>query len=241
LTTHNAARRPLTQRDIHEQIEALFRLDNEVAGETLLVRHAQPAINPEHENDPMLSCEGLRQAELLGDHLSDLWIDAIYTAPERRCFQTAKIVADVLQRPLTVIDGLADISFNREAAEGVSSAYAERFRRDPRWESLPGFESGSVFRRRAVAAIEGIISSHPAGRCAVISHTSVLNAYLGLLLCIPRDQFFSPDHAAISSVRHNSDKTVLSSLNHTSHLEASLQIAGLTPAFTGCSLPLTNR
>jgi probable phosphoglycerate mutase len=244
LTTPPTARRRPGQRDIHDELDALFRLDDEAAGEILLVRHACPAasIDTEGESaqDPMLSCEGLRQAEHLADRLSSLWVDAIYTAPERRCFQTAKIVADVLQRPLSVIHGLADIGFDPQAARGDLATYAKRFSRDPRWESLPGFASGSAFRQLAVWAIEGIIEAHPARRSVIITHSSVLNAYLSLLLCITRDQFFAPDYASISTVRHSADAHALRSLNDTSHLALADQIAGLGPALTPRSLPLTN-
>ena len=245
MTTLAYRRRP-TQHEILEQLDALFRLDGEAAGETLLIRHAQPAITSageEHEidRDPMLSCEGLRQAELLAGHLSNLGIDAIFTSPARRCFQTAKIAADLLQCPLTVVDALTDIDYDPRSAEGVSGAYAERFTRDPRWEALPGFAPGAAFRRRAIAAIEGIMAAHPTGRSVVVSHTSVLNAYLGQLLGIPRDQFFAPDHASISTVRHSEQRAVLRCLNDTSHLEPCTQITSLTPALTGRSLPLTNR
>lgn len=212
-----------TRPEIHEELDALFRLDDEDAGELLLVRHAEPAAGPAPDADtasagPMLSCEGLRQAERLADRLSSLWIDAIYAAPDRRCFQTAKLVADVLQRPLRVVEGIADIDFEPDESCGNPRAYAERFSRDSRWESLPGFASGKAFRRRAVAALDGIIAAHGARRCAVVTHASVINAYVSMLLCIPRDQFFAPDHASLSTVRHRGDMYALRTLNDTSHL-----------------------
>jgi probable phosphoglycerate mutase len=235
-----------TQSEIHEELDALFRLDDEDAGELLLLRHAEPATGPGPDSDapaadPMLSCEGLRQAERLSDRLSSLWTDAIYAAPDRRCFQTAKVIADVLQRPLDIVTGLAGIGFDRDEANGDSRAYAARFSRDPRWESLPGFAPGKTFRRRAVAAIDGIIAAHSARRCVVVTHASVINAYLSMLLSIPRDQFFAPDHASLSIIRHRGDMYALRTLNDTSHLSLPDQILGPQPAFTPRSLPLTNR
>jgi broad specificity phosphatase PhoE len=245
LTTTQAAKRP-RQEDILEELDALFRLDDEAAGELLLVRHGRAANTPlpwatgESSPDPLLSCEGLSQAERLAGRLSSLWIEAVYAAPERRCFQTAKVIADVVQRPLEVVEGLADIGFDpAQAYEGGS--YAGRFSLDPRWEALPGFAPGRAFRRGAVAAIEAVIAAHPARRSVVITHASVINAYLSMLLCIPRDQFFAPDHASISTVRHRDDRYGLRSLNDTSHLDVSDQLTSLPPAFTPRSLPLTNR
>ena len=34
-----------------------------------------------------------------------------------------------------------------------------------------------------------------------MTHSNLINAYLSVLLDIPRDVFFSPDHASISIVR----------------------------------------
>jgi 2,3-bisphosphoglycerate-dependent phosphoglycerate mutase len=179
------------QQEIHQELDALFRLDDEDAGELLLVRHAEPASSLP---DPMLSCDGLRQAERLADRLGSLWIDTIYTGSERRCFQTAKVVADQLQRPLRVLDGLADIGFDPEMVRGAPSTYTERFRRQPRWEALPGFAPGKDFRRRAVSAIESIIAAHPSRRTVVITHSSVLNSYISMVLCIPRSVFRARSH-----------------------------------------------
>jgi probable phosphoglycerate mutase len=247
LTTPLTPRRSTTRQDVEDELDSLFRLEDEVAGEVLLVRHAQPAnvAAPDAEAglvpDPMLSCEGLHQAERLAVRLCSLWIDAVYTAPERRCFQTAKVVADVLQRPLSVIDGLADIAFDPGEARGDVASYSARFSREPRWESLPGFEPGKAFRRRAVSEIDGIVATHPARRCVVITHAGILNAYLSMLLCIPRDLFFAADHASITTVRYRGDMYALRGLNDTSHLALPDSAQGVLPAFTPRSLPLTNR
>jgi 2,3-bisphosphoglycerate-dependent phosphoglycerate mutase len=226
------------QQEIQHELDALFRLDEEDAGELLLVRHAEPASSP---SDPMLSCDGLRQAERLAERLSSLWIDTIYSAPERRCFQTAKVIADDLQRPLKMLDELAEIGFDAELARGSVSAYVERFNRQPRWDALLGFDSGKDFRRRAVTAIESIIAAHPSRRTAVVTHSSVINGYLSMVLCIPRDQFFAPDYASISTLRHRAEMYGLRTLNDTTHLDLSSQIPGLPAALTPRSLPLTNR
>ena len=100
----DSATRP-SRQDVQQQVEDLFRLDDEGAGELLLVRHAEPAgsLDGDPPTDPMLSCGGLEQAERLAERLGDLWVEAIYTAPERRAFQTARIVADLTQRPVEAL------------------------------------------------------------------------------------------------------------------------------------------
>jgi probable phosphoglycerate mutase len=222
-----------------DELEALFRLDGEDAGELVLVRHAREAqrFDGEMLADPMLSCEGLEQAERLAGRLGSQWVEAMYTAPERRAFQTAKVVANCLGRPLTTIGALAEIDFDRRrAAVGA----AQRFARHPRWESLPGFANGVEFRRRAIQAIDAIIVAHAARRVVVVTHASVINAYVGMLLGVPRDLFFAPDHASISVVRQQEDAYALRCLNDVSHL-AGGGLDGAAPALTARSLPLTNR
>jgi probable phosphoglycerate mutase len=222
-----------------DELEALFRLDGEDAGELLLVRHAREAscFDGETPADPLLSCEGLQQAERLAERLGNQWVEAVYTAPERRAFQTAKVVADCIGRPLRTVEALAEIDFDAaQAAPGM----AGRFARQPRWESLPGFGNGTQFRRRAIQAIDAIAAAHAARRAVVVTHASVINAYLSMLLSVPRDLFFAPDHASISVVRHQTDAYALRSLNDVSHL-AGGSLDGAAAALTARSLPLTNR
>ena len=147
----------------------------------------------------------------------------------------------MLQRPLQVVDALADIDFDAADACGRAGSYAERFIRDPRWESLPGFAAGKTFRRRVVGAIEAVISLHSPQHCIIVTHSSVINAYLSMMLCLPRDLFFAPDHASISTIRYREDMYGLRGLNDTSHLALSDQVLGAMSAFTPRSLPLTNR
>jgi probable phosphoglycerate mutase len=233
---------------VQHELDDLFRLNEEDAAELLLVRHAEPAPLADDTGcpavDPFLSCAGLEQAELLATRLESLWLQGVYTAPERRAFQTAKVVADTLQRPLHMVAELADIDVEAidGAEQGPRKSIAERFVRQPRWDSIEGFQGSSEFRRRSVLAIERILAANPARRVAAITHSSVINAYLSMVLAIPRDMFFTPDYASISVVRQCGDLYALRGLNDTQHL------AGTEAAWpsnrsvlTLRSLPLTNR
>ena len=105
----------------------------------------------------------------------------------------------------------------------------ERFTTEPRWDSLPGFSSSRAFRRRAIQAVEGAIACNPARRVVVVTHSSVINAYLSMILAIPRDVFFAPEHASISVVRWSEDRYGLRTLNDVAHLSS----AGLLDGATG--------
>jgi 2,3-bisphosphoglycerate-dependent phosphoglycerate mutase len=233
---------------VQHELDELFRLNDEDASELLLVRHAEPAPPAEDRDsqpaDPFLSCTGLEQAELLAARLDSLWLQGVYTAPERRAFQTAKVVADTLQRPLHIMEELADIDLDAStvAEHRSGESITERFIRLPRWESIDGPEVCREFRRRSILAIERILAANPARRIAVITHASVINAYLSMVLAIPRDVFFTPDYASISVVRQSGDLYAVRGLNDTQHLagtEAAWPSSGR--ALTLRSLPLTNR
>ncbi|HLF76115.1 MAG TPA: histidine phosphatase family protein [Dehalococcoidia bacterium] len=207
---------------VQRQIEELFRLDDEEASELLLVRHAEPATrsaNGHTTSDPLLSCTGLIQAERLAERLRFLWAETIFTAQERRAYQTAALISEATGRPLQTLDALRDIEFEYDGLAICGGSYSQRFASQPRWDALPGFAHGVEFRRRAIEAIESAIAAHPGRRVVVITHSSVINAFLSMLWDVPRDVFFAPDHASICVVRSQGDLQAIRTLNDTSHLE----------------------
>jgi probable phosphoglycerate mutase len=231
LITDKQAPQATTRQAIEDELDELQRLRGEDAGELLLVRHAQPARSQGH--DPMLSCAGLEQAERLAERLSTTWVEAVYCSPERRAQQTARILAGAGARPVHVLDGLAEIDFNPERAASTSPAsYAHRFERSPRWDSLPGFESGRQFRHRAIQTIERVLAISNAGRVLVVTHASVINAYLSMLLSVPADRFFTPEHTSISIVRWRDGQYALRCLNDLSHLSKAPDVAVEGQLFT---------
>lgn len=230
-----------TRQAIEYELDELLRLRGEDTGELLLVRHAEPAQS--QGDDPMLSCTGLEQAERLADRLSICWFEAVYSAPERRAQQTARVLASVRGRDLQVLDGLADIAFDGSGSrlDGSPQLYPEHFAETPRWDSLPGFECGRQFRRRAVQTIERVLANHPAKRVVVVTHASVINAYVSMLLSIPADLFFTPEHTSISVIRWREGRYALRCLNDLSHLSPTLGKTVESQLFTRRSLPLTTR
>jgi broad specificity phosphatase PhoE len=86
------------------------------------------------------------------------------------------------------------------------------------WDALPGFEPSHQFRRRVMSAIEGILAERHGQRIVVVTHGGVLNAYLSMILDIPRHMFFLSDHASISVVRKWRDLSAVQGLNDIAHL-----------------------
>ena len=216
---------------IQRQVEDLFRLEDEAATELLLIRHAEPACNDVSNDDPLLSCTGLEQAERLGERLSSLWFDAIYAAPERRAQQTARLLSDATDSEVATVEDLREIEYMPAAPQPWAlpspeftarhhdaPSTAERFMTKPRWDALPGFAPSRCFRQRVLQGIELLVTKHPARRIAVVTHSSVINAYLSALLAIPQDVFFAPQHTSISCVRSLGELFAVRTLNDTAHL-----------------------
>ena len=206
--------KPLTRDDVQTQLDDLFRLDNEDATELILVRHAEPA--PTECADPLLSCCGLAQAERLAERLSPIWVEAIYASPERRAQQTGRVLAEALNLDVEAVEALREIEYTASDAGDVS--VSNRFIETPRWDALPGFAPSREFRLRALQAIEGIVAKHPGKRVVVVTHGSIINAYLSAVLSIPRDVFFAPEHTSICCLHSLGELYALRSLNDVSHL-----------------------
>jgi len=143
----------------------------------------------------------------------------------RQALETSAFIAAARDLPMVRVRQLREIEFDAaklaaRAADGqkLAADLAIRFLNGPRWDSLPGFEPSRQFRHRVVQALEGILAHHPGERVVVVTHGGVINAYLSMLLDIPRDMFFLPEHASISVVRSLRDLTTVQRLNDFAHL-----------------------
>ncbi len=93
---------------------------------------------------------------------------------------------------------------------------------NPRWDAVRGVERTREFRSRAIQALEQILARYEGHRVIVVTHGTVINAYLSMILDIPRDMFFLPAYASVSSVRSAGDLYALRALNDVSHLQTAV-------------------
>ncbi|MEM9034329.1 MAG: histidine phosphatase family protein [Actinomycetota bacterium] len=203
--------------------------------ELVLVRHGQQRFPadvrssvPEDWRDPPLSETGERQAEAVGRYLANERIDAVYASPLLRAHDTGSAIAAPHDRELNVLAELEEIHVFRDLEPGKTAAEAlgqlqlsgmrERWARERRWDVYPHTEPSMEFRRRANAAVEGIIAQHPGEQVAVACHGGVINAYLAEILHLGEDMFFRPAHASVHRVLALGDRRVILSLNEVPHL-----------------------
>ncbi len=173
--------------------------------ELLLIRHAQPVkiVGATGPADPDLSERGLRQAELLAGYLAEEGIGAVFASPMRRAVQTAAPLADALGAEIATDERLAE--FDRLAdtyipIEEMRAARDERFLAMVNDDySAWGVDMGR-FRSEVVEAVEEIVAAHPGGRVGIVCHGGVINAYLGHILGVAKNSFFTPDYTSINRV-----------------------------------------
>ena len=210
---------------VERQLAEVVSLEDEGAAEMMLVRHAETAgfsyPVDELNRGARLSRTGVEQARRLADRLRSLWVEQIYFAPEQPTEETACIISDIIRRPAACIPDLRDIAFGSglsDAERGRGGSIAERFIANPRWDAIPGYEPSRSFRLRAILSMESLLARHPGRRIVVVTHGSLINAYLSMVLDIPRDYFFHPDYASVSTVRFHRDLYAVRALNDAAHL-----------------------
>ena len=91
--------------------------------------------------------------------------------------------------------------------------------RAPTLGLFAGYEPSERFRLRVAYAMEAIVAAHPGQRLAVVTHGGVINAYLSMVLDVPRDMFFLAENTSISVVRAVGGFYSIGYLNDASHLQ----------------------
>jgi broad specificity phosphatase PhoE len=130
----------------------------------LLVRHGETDWNAEgrlqgHTDRP-LSNYGRRQARELAEELAGEPLDAIYASDLARARETAEIVGERLDLPVTLDPELREKDWG--TWEGLTPAERDRV-------ELVG-ESTEAHQKRILRALERIAEGHPGGRVLVVTH-----------------------------------------------------------------------
>jgi broad specificity phosphatase PhoE len=161
--------------------------------EFFLIRHGQSTANAsgvwQGQMEFPLSEVGRGQARLTGKALAREKLDAIYSSPLGRAFETAEIIAreTAFRDAVVPLEGLME----RHGGSLEGTTYAEREARNPelakkllslpeeeRW-TLVGAETDEEVLARFEEAMSSIRARHADGeRLAVVSHGGVMRAFL---------------------------------------------------------------
>ncbi|MBF6600144.1 MAG: histidine phosphatase family protein [Dehalococcoidia bacterium] len=206
------------------------------AARLYLIRHGQSGGNVARQEgrqadfDPPLTAVGEEQAQRLGARMAEYGVDAIYSSPLQRSYNTGRAIARLTGHTITVLDDLQEINEPaRSAGVDIETAVLppgvthqdikRRFEEDPTWDNLPGSESSRHFRDRISRAINRIIAENPGRKVAITCHGGVIQSYVAEILGLRSDFPFYCFNASITSVRAAGERRALWRLNDLAHLD----------------------
>lgn len=202
-----------------------------------IIRHAEAAGNAartfQGRTDAMLTERGRLQAERLAERFQKIPLDAVYTSPLQRAFDTAAAVcrnhsglAPEINPDLAEIDG-GDIEGRSWAEFSALFPQASALWDGPLHQfAAPGGESMRQVYDRVSRALMRIAAANPDRAVAVVSHGCAIKN----LLCFASGHGFErlvetpwPQHASVSCVEAGTDGFHVRFVDDTSHLEQALR------------------
>lgn len=195
-----------------------------------LVRHGESTHNAEGRiqghSDTALSELGLRQGQAVAAALAELPIDAIYSSPLRRAWQTAEAIAAPHGKPvmadrrlMELHVGLFQDRLRSELLEECPVEFAQWLSGDEDYV-IPGGESRLQLLDRATEAIREI-AARGQREVVVVSHGGLLSVLLRHLLDWPEPlPPFSFKNGSITRVGVDANgRFAMLALSETAHLE----------------------
>lgn len=199
----------------------------------VFVRHGQTHGNAtgtwQGWRDPSLNSTGHAQARAVAHRLAveKGQIEALYTSPLRRAYQTAEAIGARLNLHPEVLDQLKEIHFGK--LEGYSLAEMENQFPDlyARWQEKedmtfqwPGGERRADFFGRAADVCDRLRALHEGDEIVIVSHGGTIRACLAHLLPRQLGQWwtYALDNAGLSRVRAADRRAEVLALNDTTHL-----------------------
>lgn len=194
----------------------------------ILVRHGETLWNRERRvqgiSDIELSDFGRDQAQKLADCLKNEDIEAIFSSPVKRAYQTAEFIGKFHDTAIETDDRL--IELNQGDFEGLTlnelfenhRSFLKRWIIDPASVVMPNGESLTDLQNRAWSIIESIIEKSK--NTLVVSHNFTITVILCKIQNIRLSQFrrVRVDVASKTLVEIEDGNAVVRLLNDTCHL-----------------------
>ena len=209
----------------------------------LLVRHGETEMGRNRflcgSTDEPLNNQGLKQIEHLGERLSRVHLDAIYSSDLQRAWATAQAVATPHHISATPCPEIREMDFGQ--CEGLTFTQVEK--RYPEVARLwlarspilayPGGESLDNFEHRVNSLSARLRKHGPTDTIVLVAHLGSLRLMLCHLLGISRQHWwqFQLDYTSLSTLEthprginpESDGQAMLIVLNDTSHLTTSGQ------------------
>lgn len=193
----------------------------------ILMRHGRTEWNVDNRwqgQAPIpLDIIGRTQAHLAGQHLASAALDRIFTSDLIRAVQTAQLVGDYVQVPITPDARLREIhvgTWQGLTSEEVQLWDAERYavvKADPINTRRPQGESWADVAERVRTALEEYVAQYTGQGLLVVTHGGVIRIILKTL-GVSIDTNFTNENAALTELHHEAEKWSLVTLGETAHL-----------------------
>ena len=196
----------------------------------ILARHGETEWNVEEifrgRIDIELNETGIKQAELLAEHLSNIKIEAIYSSPLKRALRTAEMMANYHQLEVEIAPGLIDLDYGKWQGlphQEVKGKYKELYKewnRNPHQVKMPAGESLNDVRERAIGVVDEIIAKYE-GTAVLISHRVVNKVLICALLGLDNSHFWNikQDTCGVTTFTYENERFILTKHNDTSFLK----------------------
>ena len=194
----------------------------------ILVRHGETEWNQKRkmqgQTDIPLSGNGISQAEKVAERLKNEKIDAIYSSPLQRAYQTASAIAEEHNLGVIKEKNLQEIGygiFEGKCIDKLKTTDLWKEREKDKYNFKP--PKGESYREateRAVNAVEKIIKDNHGKTILISSHSALIKSILiGLLnLDTVSGSHMRLHNTSITEIKFEKDKPVLKVLNDANHL-----------------------
>ena len=200
----------------------------------ILIRHGETDWNKKFmtqgHTDIELNETGLRQAMAVAKRINEFEnVDYIYSSPLKRAYKTAQIIKDSCASCRDIIkdERLMEIGFGKWEGKTFSSLNAD-FPEDMRmWGEnpyeclIPEGESVKDVDKRCKSFMKDLKAAHKEGTVLVSAHALICKLIIAKSLGLDPKNIhnFKLYNTSLNIIEINPNKTVLITLNDTSHLE----------------------
>jgi broad specificity phosphatase PhoE len=198
------------------------------------VRHGATANNLEVPakiqgcgSDLGLSQEGRQQAELTAQFLASQPLQAAFSSPLARAWETAQIIAQPHGLAVQRVDQLQEVDVGRwegrswqEIARLEPDAH-RRFVTDPEKHGYAGGENLAQVRERVIPCMERVMHANLGKAILVVAHNVVNRTLLATMLQLPvaRARGIAQDNCGVNVIRFRDGNMKLLTANAAFHLQ----------------------
>ncbi|OZM58716.1 hypothetical protein CIB95_03870 [Lottiidibacillus patelloidae] len=171
-----------------------------------LTRHGETQWNKEKRlqgsKDSKLTDMGISNAIALGERLSNIEFNAIYSSPIERAYQTARYIKSDKKIPIYTLDNLKEINFGdwegktQEEIENIEiykNEYKNFWEKPHIYDHTPHKGEGlAVFKQRVENVLRKISSDNNNGNILIVTHGAVIKAILSFTMNISTEKMWDP-------------------------------------------------